>query len=132
VDDDSSTPRDERDAPVEQTPPEAAQEQAAQEQTPVASRQEQAEDAARASRRTPVVPDNGFTRESYAIHATRSELPLFSDALNTGRDDSGWLSSLSSTLAGPSGPVGSPRSAAETAQAALDRRTRRRSDESAS
>ncbi|PPH44627.1 hypothetical protein C5D09_12600 [Rathayibacter sp. AY1C9] len=121
MDHDSSTPRDERDA---------RREQAAQEQASDASRQEQAPDATRASRRTPVVPDNGFSRESYAIHATRSDLPLFSDALNAGRDDSGWLSSLSSTLAGPTGPVGSPDSAAETAQAALDRRTRRRSDES--
>ncbi|PPH56616.1 MULTISPECIES: hypothetical protein [unclassified Rathayibacter] len=121
MDHDSSTPRDERDA---------RREQAAQEQASDASRQEQAPDATRASRRTPVVPDNGFSRESYAIHAARSDLPLFSDALNAGRDDSGWLSSLSSTLAGPTGPVGSPDSAAETAQAALDRRTRRRSDES--
>ncbi|PPF58384.1 hypothetical protein C5C55_04725 [Rathayibacter sp. AY1C2] len=126
MDHDSSTPRDERDARREQ----AAQEQVPQEQASDASRQEQAPDATRASRRTPVVPDNGFSRESYAIHATRSDLPLFSDALNAGRDDSGWLSSLSSTLAGPTGPVGSPDSAAETAQAALDRRTRRRSDES--
>ncbi|PPH12216.1 hypothetical protein C5C71_04565 [Rathayibacter sp. AY1C1] len=121
MDHDSSTPRDERDA---------RREQAAQEQASDASRQEQAPDATRASRRTPVVPDNGFSRESYAIHASRGDLPLFSDALNAGRDDSGWLSSLSSTLAGPTGPVGSPDSAAETAQAALDRRTRRRSDES--
>ncbi|QHC71323.1 hypothetical protein [Rathayibacter sp. VKM Ac-2801] len=123
MDHDSSTPRDERDAPQEQAP---------QEQASDASRQEQAPGATRASRRAPVVPDNGFSRESYAIHATRSELPLFSDALNAGRDDSGWLSSLSSTLAGPTGPVGSPDSAAEAAQAALDRRTRRRSDESGS
>ncbi|PPF12586.1 hypothetical protein [Rathayibacter sp. AY1A5] len=121
MDHDSSTPRDERDA---------RREQAAQEQVSNAARQEQAPDSTRASRRTPVVPDNGFSRESYAIHATRSDLPLFSDALNAGRDDSGWLSSLSNTLAGPTGPVGSPDSAAETAQAALDRRTRRRSDES--
>jgi hypothetical protein len=128
VDHDSSTPRDDRDASQEQ----ASQEQASQEQAPDASRQEQAPGATRASRRTPVVPDNGFSRESYAIHATRSELPLFSDALNAGRDDSGWLSSLSSTLAGPTGPVGSPDSAAEAAQAALDRRTRRRSAESGS
>ncbi|PPG17473.1 hypothetical protein C5D36_04225 [Rathayibacter sp. AY1C6] len=126
MDHDSSTPRDERDARREQAP----QEQAPQEQASDASRQEQAPDATRASRRTPVVPDNGFSRESYAIHAARSDLPLFSEALNAGRDDSGWLSSLSSTLAAPTGPVGSPDSAAETAQAALDRRTRRRSDES--
>ncbi|PPG54609.1 hypothetical protein C5C41_03810 [Rathayibacter sp. AY1E9] len=126
MDHDSSTPRDERDARREQ----AAQEQSTPEQVSNAARQEQAPDSTRASRRTPVVPDNGFSRESYAIHAARSDLPLFSDALNAGRDDSGWLSSLSSTLAGPTGPVGSPDSAAETAQAALDRRTRRRSDES--
>lgn len=127
MDHDRSTPRDERDAPQGQGPDAPPQGQATD-----ATPQGQATDATRASRRSPVVPDNGYSRESYAIHAARSDLPLFAGALNEGRDDSGWLSSLSSTLAGSTGPVGSADSAAATAQAALDRRTRRRGDESES
>lgn len=73
-------------------------------------------------RRTPVTPDNGYSRESYAIHATRSELPLFNDALNGGRSDLSWLSSLSSMLGGSKGPVGSAEGAAAVAHAAIDRR----------
>lgn len=73
-------------------------------------------------RRTPVTPDNGYSRESYAIHATRSELPLFNDALNGGRSDVRWLSSLSSMLGGSKGPVGSAEGAAAVAHAAIDRR----------
>lgn len=70
-------------------------------------------------KRSPVVPDNSYTRESYAIHATRSELPLFSDALTGRRDDAGWLSSLSGVLGG-----GDTDAAASAAQAAIDRRKR--------
>ncbi|KZX21917.1 hypothetical protein [Rathayibacter tanaceti] len=83
-----------------------------------------AEPSSEPDRRAPVVPDNGYSRESYAIHATRSELPLFNVALTGRRDDSGWLSSLSRVLGGPDGPVGSPDAAAATAHAAIDRRTR--------
>lgn len=70
-------------------------------------------------KRAPVVPDNSFTRESYAIHATRSELPLFSDALTGRHDDAGWLSSLSGVLGGADTDA-----AATAAQAAIDRRRR--------
>lgn len=70
-------------------------------------------------KRAPVVPDNSYSRESYAIHATRSELPLFSDALTGRRDDAGWLSSLSGVL------NGGESDAAAAAQAAIARRTTR-------
>lgn len=73
-------------------------------------------------RQTPVTPDNGYSRESYAIHATRSELPLFNDALKGGRNDLSWVSSLSSVLGGSNGPVGSAEGAAAVAHAAIDRR----------
>lgn len=84
------------------------------------------DDARPSDRRAPVVPDNGYSRESYAIHATRTELPLFSNALQGSRDDARWLSSLSSVLGS-----GDPEAAAVAAQAAIERR-RRRSDESGS
>ncbi|KQQ05408.1 MULTISPECIES: hypothetical protein [unclassified Rathayibacter] len=75
-------------------------------------------------RRAPVVPDNGYTRESYAIHATRSDLPLFSSALTGDRDDADWLSSLSGMLGG-----GEPDAAATAAESAIERRRRASSDD---
>lgn len=78
-----------------------------------------AEDRQHSEKRTPVVPDNGYSRESYAIHATRSELPLFSDALTGSRDDTGWLASLSGVFG-----RGEPGTAATAAESAIERRKR--------
>ncbi|SMH29126.1 hypothetical protein SAMN06295885_0268 [Rathayibacter oskolensis] len=75
------------------------------------------------ARRASVVPDNGYSREDYAIHATRSELPLFSGALSGHRDDADWLSSLSGVIGG-----GDPDGAAAAADAAIERRRRGASD----
>jgi hypothetical protein len=82
--------------------------------------------AASVEHRAPVVPDNGYSRESYAIHATRTELPLFSNALHGSRDDARWLSSLSGVLGS-----GDPEAAASAAQAAIERRRRRADDSDA-
>ncbi|QHC67710.1 hypothetical protein Q0F99_03995 [Rathayibacter oskolensis] len=103
--DDENEPRSEAEAPTEP---------------------EDRDEAAGASpeRRAPVVPDNGYSRESYAIHATRSELPLFSSALSGTRDDAGWLSSLSGMLGG-----GEPDAAATAAESAIERRRRKPSDD---
>ncbi|MWV57617.1 hypothetical protein [Rathayibacter sp. VKM Ac-2754] len=78
-----------------------------------------ADDERAPEKRAPVVPDNGYTREEYAIHATRSELPLFSDALSGRRDDAEWLSSLKGVLGG-----GKPDAAASAAESAIERRRR--------
>ena len=64
-----------------------------------------------------------YSREDYAIHATRSELPLFSEAVADRHDDSGWLSSLSSVLGRTQKDA-----AAAAAQAALERRASRTDD----
>ncbi|PPG97189.1 hypothetical protein C5C00_07265 [Rathayibacter rathayi] len=146
MDHDSIDPRDERDTrpeqpaeedPVEEdsveedfAPVDSVEEDPAGADSAPVEAAEADSDSAPARGRSPVVPDNGFTRESYAIHATRSELPLFTTALNGRRDDVGWLSSLSSVLAGPDGPIGSVDSTAAAAQVAIDRRTPRQSDDS--
>ncbi|PPI56548.1 hypothetical protein [Rathayibacter toxicus] len=70
----------------------------------------------------PVAPDNRYSRESYAIHATRSELPLFSDALTDRRDDSTWRSSLSRVF--DKAAPGQSESTLAAAQAALERRSK--------
>jgi len=90
---------------------------------PVRSDTSSAERTTPAEHRSPVVPDNGYSRESYAIHATRTELPLFSNALQGSRDDARWLSSLSGVLSS-----GDPEAAATAAQAAIERRRRRSGD----
>ncbi|QHC59936.1 hypothetical protein [Rathayibacter sp. VKM Ac-2760] len=59
-----------------------------------------------------------YSREDYAIHATRSELPLFGEAVADRRDDSDWLSALSGVLGGTEKDT-----AATAARAALERRT---------
>ncbi|MBF4461416.1 MULTISPECIES: hypothetical protein [unclassified Rathayibacter] len=92
--------------------------------SPSASARTSDEGSAPAEGRAPVVPDNRYSRESYAIHATRSELPLFSDALTGRRDDAGWLSSLSSVLGGEKAS-GEAETTAAAAQAAIERRRRR-------
>ncbi|MCJ1674915.1 MULTISPECIES: hypothetical protein [unclassified Rathayibacter] len=69
---------------------------------------------------TPDAETSDYSREDYAIHATRSELPLFADAVADRRNDSDWLSSLSGVLGGTEKDT-----AAAAAQAALERRARR-------
>lgn len=74
-------------------------------------------DAATPDASTPDAETPEYSREDYAIHATRSELPLFSEAVADRRDDSDWLSSLSGVLG-----RAQKDTAAAAAQAALERR----------
>ncbi|QHF23303.1 hypothetical protein GTU73_04265 [Rathayibacter sp. VKM Ac-2804] len=66
---------------------------------------------------TPDAETPEYSREDYAIHATRSELPLFAEAVADRRDDSDWLSALSGVLGRTEKDT-----AAAAAQAALERR----------
>lgn len=64
-----------------------------------------------------------WTREEYAIHARRSELPLFGQAVAGDRDDNGWLSKLSGSIGAATKAAADPTAA--QAKEALARRPRR-------
>lgn len=61
-----------------------------------------------------------WTREDYAIHARRSELPLFGAAVAGDRDDSSWLNKLSGSIGAATKAAADP-----TAARAKDARSRR-------
>ncbi|NQX11618.1 hypothetical protein HQQ80_08275 [Microbacteriaceae bacterium VKM Ac-2855] len=80
--------------------------------------------AAGASGSTPNPPHDEFSREDYAIHARRSELPLFGKAVAGGRDDSSWISALSGSIGSATKAAADPTIA--KAADAISRRPRRR------
>ncbi|NQX26379.1 hypothetical protein HQQ81_03325 [Microbacteriaceae bacterium VKM Ac-2854] len=67
-----------------------------------------------------------WTREEYAIHARRSELPLFGAAVAGDRDDNSWLNKLSGSIGAATKAAADPTAA--QAKDALSRRPRRKDE----
>jgi hypothetical protein len=67
-----------------------------------------------------------WSREEYAIHARRSELPLFGQAVAGDRDDNSWLNKLSGSIGAATKAAADPTAA--QAKDALSRRPRRSED----
>lgn len=68
-------------------------------------------------------PTDEFSREDYAIHARRGELPLFGKAVAGERDDTGWISSLSGSIGAATKAASDPATA--QAEKAISRRADR-------